>query len=81
MVKRKKNINIPEIDKTVEQVKQPKPATQPSLLQDVIKLLIKIAAIALAFVLVFSFIFGAYRYNDLSMSPAVKDGDMVISYR
>lgn len=81
MLKKKRLKNIPEVNKTVEQVKQPKPATQPSLLQDVIKLLIKIAAIALAFVLVFSFIFGAYRYNDLSMSPAVKDGDLIITYR
>ena len=81
MLKKKRLKNIPEVNKTVEQVKQPKPATQPSLLQDVIKLLIKIAAIALAFVLVFSFVFGAYRYNDLSMSPAVKDGDLIISYR
>lgn len=59
------------------QVKQ----AQPSLLQDVIKLLLKIVCILLAFVLVFSFIFGAYRYNDLSMTPAVKDGDLVITYR
>ena len=81
MLKKKRLKNIPEVNMTVEQVKQPKPATQPSLLQDVIKLLIKIAAIALAFVLVFSFVFGAYRYNDLSMSPAVKDGDLIISYR
>ena len=81
MLKKKRLKNIPEVNMTVEQVKQPKPATQPSLLQDVIKLLIKIAAIALAFVLVFSFIFGAYRYNDLSMSPAVKDGDLIITYR
>lgn len=81
MLKKKRLKNIPEVNKTVEQAKQPKTETQPSLLQDVIKLLIKIAAIALAFVLVFSFVFGAYRYNDLSMSPAVKDGDLIISYR
>lgn len=81
MVKRNKKINIPEVNKPVEQVRQAQPVTQPSLLQDIIKLLIKIAAIALAFVLLFSFVFGAYRYNDLSMSPAVKDGDLVITYR
>ena len=81
MVKRNKKINIPEVNKPIEQVRQSQPVTQPSLLQDIIKLLIKIAAIALAFVLLFSFVFGAYHYNDLSMSPAVKDGDLVITYR
>lgn len=81
MVKKKKLNNIPEVNKTVEQAKQTQPTTQPSLLQDIVKLLIKIAVIALAFVLLFSFIFGAYRYNDMSMDPAVKDGDLVITYR
>lgn len=53
----------------------------PNFLQDLIRLLFKVACIGLCFVLVFSFIFGAFRYNDLSMQPAVKDGDMVLSYR
>lgn len=52
-----------------------------SFLQDLIKLLFKVAMIGLALVLLFSFIFGAFRYNDLAMMPAVKDGDMVICYR
>ena len=77
MVKKKKINKKSNINMASGQVKQ----AQPSLLQDVIKLLLKIVCILLAFVLVFSFIFGAYRYNDLSMTPAVKDGDLVITYR
>lgn len=54
---------------------------QRTLLQDIISLLVKIVIIAAAFVLVFSFVFGAFRYGDLSMKPNIKDGDMVLSYR
>lgn len=59
-------------------------ATKPadtSIIPDLIKLLLKIAAIGIAFVLIFSFVFSASRYNDLSMMPAVKDGDMLLTYR
>lgn len=67
-----------DINKThIDDKKQPK----TTLLQDIISLLIKIAAIAIAFVLILSFVFGAFRYGDLSMKPNVKDGDMVLSYR
>lgn len=52
-----------------------------TFLQDLIRLLFKVACVGLGFVLVFSFIFGAFRYNDLSMMPAIKDGDLVLSYR
>lgn len=52
-----------------------------SIIPDLIKLLLKIAAIGVAFVLLFSFVFSASRYNDLSMMPAVKDGDMLLTYR
>ena len=77
MLKKKKINKKPPINKAPVQAKQ----AQPSLLQDFIKLLLKIVCILLAFVLVFSFIFGAFRYNSLSMNPAVKDGDLVITYR
>lgn len=49
--------------------------------QELIRLLVKVAFIALFFVLIFSFIFGCFRYSDLSMEPSVKDGDMVITYK
>ena len=51
------------------------------VLWELLMLLIKIAVIAAAFIAIFTFVFGIYRNHDLSMSPAVKDGDLVIYYR
>lgn len=59
----------------------PSVASAPSLLKELLFLLAKIAAIGVAFLLLFTFIFGAYRNVDASMSPSVKDGDLVIFYR
>ena len=55
------------------------PAT--SLLKDIAMLLIKIGAIVVAFLLLFTFMFGLYRNTDASMTPSVKDGDLVMYYR
>ncbi len=52
-----------------------------ALLQELLYLGIKILVIGVAFVLMFTFLFGILRYEDASMSPAVKDGDLVIYYR
>jgi signal peptidase I len=54
---------------------------QPSALKDLLFLLIKTAAIALAFILLFTFLFGIVRYQEPSMVPAIKDGDLVIYHR
>ena len=51
------------------------------LWKEILFLLIKVALIILCFVLLFTFIYGALRYPDQSMSPAVKDGDLVLFYR
>lgn len=56
-------------------------ARAPNVLRELLLLLIKIAAIACAFLLIFTFIFGMYRNLDPEMSPAVADGDLVIFYR
>lgn len=42
---------------------------------------IKITSIILVFVAIFTFIFGIFRTADLSMHPAIRDGDIVIFYR
>ncbi len=42
---------------------------------------IKIAAIIVVFVGVFTFVFGIFRTADASMHPAIRDGDLVIFYR
>lgn len=54
---------------------------QPSLLSDLLFLLLKIGIIILFMVVLFTFFFGILRADDNSMDPAVKDGDLVIYYR
>ncbi|GLC82674.1 signal peptidase I [Lacrimispora brassicae] len=54
---------------------------EPSLGKEILFLLAKITAIILAFLLVFTFLFGLCRNPDASMVPAVKDGDLVMFYR
>ena len=53
----------------------------PSVWKDLLYLLIKIASIVLALLLTFTFLFGAIRYQEPSMAPAIKNGDLVIYYR
>jgi len=52
-----------------------------SVLKELLFLLLKVTSIALAFVALFTFLFGIVRYQDPSMSPAIKDGDLVVYYR
>ena len=51
------------------------------LLKDLITLFVKIALIALVFVTLSTFVFGIARYEEPSMAPAVKDGDLVFFNR
>ena len=44
-------------------------------------LALKIATIVLVSMLLFTFLFGVARYNDPSMSPSIRDGDLVIFHR
>ena len=44
-------------------------------------LLLKIGAGTIIFVLLFTFVFGLIRYQEPSMAPAIKDGDLVVFYR
>ena len=44
-------------------------------------MLLKIVLIILAVILVFTFMYGMARINDVSMKPAIKDGDLVMYYR
>lgn len=54
---------------------------ETSLAQDIVQLLLKIAFIILVVFLIFTFLYGIVRVNDVSMKPAIKDGDMVLYYR
>jgi signal peptidase I len=53
----------------------------PSVWKDLLFLLIKIAMIVMAFVVLFTFLFGIMRYPEPSMAPAIKDGDLVVFHR
>lgn len=61
--------------------KRPPAARQPSLLQDILALFIKIFIILTALVLIFTFLFGISSVKDMTMKPAVQDGDLVLFYR
>jgi signal peptidase I len=54
---------------------------QPTLMQEIIYLLIKIDCLLLVFGLLVIFVFGLIRYSDAAMEPAVQDGDLVLFYR
>ena len=53
----------------------------PAVVKDLLYLLLKIGVIALVVVLFFTFLFGLIRCQEPWMSPAIKDGDLVIFYR
>ena len=55
------------------------PAT--TLAQDILHLLLKISIILIALLLLFTFMFGLYRTTDISMNPAIQEGDLIIFYR
>ena len=69
------------LPKTTAGKPQKKPAAATSALRDLMFLLLKIAMICGVFALMFTFLFGVVRYQDSSMDPAIKDGDVVIFYR
>ncbi len=53
----------------------------PTLLEDILFLLAKIAMIGIVLVVVFTFFFGIVQIKDNSMEPALRDGDLVLYYR
>jgi len=53
----------------------------PSIWKDLAFLFVKIASIVLVFALLFIFMYGIIRYGEPSMSPMIKDGDLVIFYQ
>ena len=54
---------------------------QTGLPRELLILVAKVSAIVLVTVLLFTFVYGAVRYQEPYMSPAIKDGDLVIFYR
>ena len=54
---------------------------QPSVLSDLLFLLLKVLMIGMFLVLFFTFMFGITQVQDETMDPAVKEGDLAIYYR
>lgn len=54
---------------------------ETTIAQDIVQLLLRISIIILAVFLIFTFLYGIVRINDVSMKPAIKDGDLVMYYR
>ena len=72
-----------EVSETSEASETPakKAVKKTSLLNDMLFLVIKLSAIALTFTLLLTFLFGIIRYQEPSMAPAIKDGDLVLYHR
>ena len=67
-------------DRPAESSSKPAPKQVP-VWEDLLILLMKIGMILLAGFLVFTFVYGIVRVSYMEMSPAVKEGDLVIYYR
>lgn len=52
-----------------------------SMVKDIAQLIFKISMVGVIVIFLFSFVYGITRTNDVSMKPAVKDGDLVLFYR
>ena len=63
-------------DSKMQEERQPVP-----LFVDIGYLLLKILIIGVLAVVMFTFLFGICRNPDASMSPAMKEGDLIIYYR
>ena len=78
-LERQKEVSKPE---AARQKSPQKPSAQlPSIWKELLFLLAKVASIALVFAVLFTFLFGIIRYQDPSMAPAIKDGDLVLFYQ
>lgn len=69
-----------KIWKKKEKETQPK-TTEYSLAKDVYGLVVKIMEIIALLGLLYVFVFGMYKCRDISMAPAIQDGDLVVYYK
>ena len=69
-------MNVQETGTIAPKIKKERP-----LWKDLLFFLAKVASIVLAFILMFTLIFGITRVQEPSMDPSIKDGDMVIFHR
>ena len=64
----------------MDEMKRPQ-SRPPSVWKDLLVLFIKIGLIVMVFLMMFTFLLGIIRYQEPSMTPSIKDGDLVIYYR
>lgn len=50
-------------------------------MNDVVHLLLKISVTLVVLFIIFSFVYGVQKVKDVSMKPAIRDGDLVLYYR
>ncbi len=72
---------VPPIYHQKNRLNSTKKVYKTTLLQDIVHLLIKVTVVCACFVLAFTFVFGVVRCNEVSMQPAIQDGDVVVFYR
>lgn len=60
---------------------EPKAQGEPPLLAELVLLALKLAFVVGFVAMVFVFLFGLYQAPDESMSPALREGDLVVYYR
>ena len=61
--------------------KKKKNKGKTTVTEDLLRLLFKVLVIILAFIALFTFMFGATRLRETAMEPNIKAGDLVIYYR
>jgi signal peptidase I len=71
----------PKPEFTVQKPLRKSSAQRRPVWKDLLFLLVKVISIALIFILLFTFLFGIIRYQEPSMAPSIKDGDLVLYYR
>ena len=76
----------PEVQTPELQIEEPSEPLQseaytPSVWRELSGLAIKIAVICIAFVLIFTFLYGLHRSADPDMEPMIKTGDLILFYR
>lgn len=73
----------PKKSKKLRKRKKPKPEenSKPSALKALARLLIKLSVVALVIWLALIYVFGVFRLSGNNMYPALKDGDLCITYR
>lgn len=76
-----KKVKVKAVPANASPEQAPKKKPKKSLAEDILSLFLKICFILLAFVLMFTFLFGITRNSSLAMMPNMKVGDVIVYYR